>query len=73
MTELNIAITRLELFKFSLLGIKFIREYCEGIKFAAKFVEPDAKMIKKRPKIVICKLLNFPIISVGLVKILSIF
>ena len=52
-------------------GIKFIREYWDGIKLATKLVEIDAIIIKNRTTTVICKLSNLPIISVGLVKILS--
>ena len=50
-------------------GIKFIREYWDGIKLATKLVEIDAIIIKNRTTTVICKLSNFPIISFGLVKI----
>ena len=39
---------------------------------ATKFVEAEAIIIKNRTTIVICMLSNFPTISVGLVKILSI-
>ena len=42
------------------------------MKLATKFVEADAIIIKNRTTIVICILSNFPTISVGLVKILSI-
>ena len=42
------------------------------MKLATKFVEAEAIIIKKRTTIVICILSNFPTISVGLVKILSI-
>ena len=55
----------------SLLGKKLIREYCEGIKLATKLVEAEATTIKKSAIIVICILSNLPIISVGLVNILS--
>ena len=48
------------------------KEYCEGIKFATKFVEADAKIIKKSTITVICKLSNLPIISDGFVNILFI-
>ena len=49
-----------------------IREYCDGIKFAIKLVDAEATIIKNKTVIVICKLLNLPIISVGFVNILSI-
>ena len=39
---------------------------------ATKLVDADAITIKNKAIIVICRLSNFPIISVGLVKILSI-
>ncbi len=52
-----------------MLGIKFISEYCEGIKLATKFVEADAIIIKKIAITVMDVLSNLPIISVGLVKI----
>ena len=42
------------------------------MKLATKFVEAEEIMIKNRTTIVICILSNFPTISVGLVKILSI-
>ena len=61
---------RVALFKFRLLGAKFIREYWDGIRLAIKFVEADAIIIKIKAKIVISKLSNLPIISVGFVKIL---
>ena len=59
------------LFKFKLLGKKLISEYWDGIKLATKLVDAEAIIIKKRAIIVTCKLSNFPIISVGLVNILS--
>ena len=62
-------IIKLDDFKFNLLGIKFIKEYWEGIKFETKFVEIEATIIKSKAIIVIVKLSNFPIISFGLVKI----
>ena len=62
-------IIKLDDFKFNLLGIKFINEYWEGIKFETKLVDTDATIIKSKAIIVIVKLSNFPIISFGLVKI----
>ena len=47
--------------------------YCDGIKFVIKLVDAEAIIIKIRAKFVINKLSNFPIISVGLVKILDKF
>ena len=47
-------------------------EYCDGIKFATKLVEPDARIMNIKAITVICKLSNLPIISVGFVNILSI-
>jgi len=38
---------------------------------ATKLVDADATTIKNKAIIVICKLSNFPIMSVGFVKILS--
>ena len=60
----------LELFNERDEGIKLINEYCEGIKFAIKFVEAEAIIIKIKTKLIISKLSNFPIMSVGLVSIL---
>ena len=60
----------LELFNERDEGIRLINEYCEGIKFAIKFVEAEAIIIKIKTKFVISKLSNFPIMSVGLVSIL---
>ena len=42
------------------------------MKLATKLVEAEAIIIKNKTTIVICILSNFPTISVGLVKILSI-
>ena len=47
--------------------------YCEGIKFVIKLVEADAIIIKINAKLVSSKLFNFPIISVGFVRILDKF
>ena len=52
-------------------GIKLINVYCDGIKFVIKLVDAEAIIIKIRAKFVINKLSNFPIISVGFVKILG--
>ena len=57
----------------SLLGAKLIKEYWEGIKFAIKFVDAVANKIKNKTITVKNILSNFPIISVGLTRILSIF
>ena len=46
-------------FKLNLLGIKFISEYCEGIKLAIKFVDAEAITINNRPTTVNCRLSNF--------------
>ena len=54
-------------------GIKLINVYCDGIKFVIKLVDAEAIIIKIRAKFVINKLFNFPIISVGFVKILDKF
>ena len=62
-------IIKLDDFKFNLLGIKFINEYWEGIKFETKLVDKEATIIKSKAIIVMVKLSNFPIISFGLVKI----
>ena len=51
---------------------KLIKEYWEGIKLATKFVEAEAIIINNNTIVVIAKLSNLPIISVGLVKILLI-
>ena len=52
------------------MGIKLIRVYCDGIKFAIKFVEADPIIMNINAKVVINRLSIFPIISVGFVKIL---
>ena len=58
--------------EFNLLGIRLIKQFCEGIKFAIKLVDAVANKIKNKA-ITLKKILsNFPIISVGLTKILSI-
>ena len=62
-------IIKLDNFKFNLLGTKLIREYCDGIKFETKLVEIEATIIKMKAVIVMAKLSNLPIISLGLVKI----
>ena len=67
----NMEIIILELLTDKDDGIKLINEYWEGIKLAIKFVEAEAIIIKIKTKLVTSKLSNFPIISVGLVKILS--
>ena len=51
--------------------MKLIKVYWEGIKFAIKFVEADAIIIKTKAKQVISKLSIFPIMSVGLVNIIE--
>ena len=66
-----IAIIKLELLKDNVEGIKFIREYWEGMKLAIKLVEKEAIIMKIKAKIVISKLLKDPIISVGFVNILE--
>ena len=43
--------------------MKFIKVYCEGIKFVIKLVEADAIIIKINAKLVSSKLFNFPIIA----------
>ena len=68
-----IEIITLELFKESDEGIKFMKEYCEGIKLAIKLVEADAIIIKIKAKLVKSKLSNFPIMSVGFVNIFERF
>ena len=66
-----IEIIKLELFKESEAGRKFISEYCDGIKFATKLVDTDAITTKIEIKFVINKLSKVPAISVGLVNILD--
>ena len=67
----KIAIIKLELFKVKEDGIKLISVYCEGIKLAIRFVDAEAIKIKHKTKLVISKLFNDPIISVGFVSILD--
>ena len=54
-------------------GSKLIKVYWEGIKFAIKLVDAEAMIIKIKAKETKRILSNFPIISVGLVKIISVF
>ena len=54
-------------------GSKLIKVYWEGIKFAIKFVDAEAMIIKIKAKETKRILSNLPIISVGLVKIISTF
>ena len=54
-------------------GSKLIRVYWEGIKFAIKFVDAEAIIIKIKAKETKRILSNLPIISVGLVRIISTF
>ena len=66
-----IPIIKLELFKDKDEGAKFINVYNDGIKFVIKFVDIDAIIIKNKTKTVTSILSRLPIISVGLVNILS--
>lgn len=66
----SIPIIILDDFKFNLLGIKLINEYCDGTKFETKFVEIEDTIIKEVKQLLFTvKLSNLPIISLGLVKI----
>ena len=47
--------------------------YCDGIKFAIKFVDKEASKIKIKAKLVTSKLSNLPIISDGLISIIDKF
>ena len=51
-TKPRTTIIKLTLFNDNADGIKFIKEYCEGIKFAIKFVEIEAIAIKTKAKII---------------------
>ena len=54
-------------------GKKLIKVYWDGIKFAIKFVEAEAIIIKIKAKTIRKKLSIFPRISVGFVNILERF
>ena len=72
-TKPKTAIIKPALFKDNKLGRKFTKVYCDGIKFAIKFVDADAMIINNKTKFIINKLSNLPIISVGFVSILDKF
>ena len=69
----KIEITKLADFNERDEGAKFIKVYCDGIKFAIKFVDADAIIINNKTKFIINKLSSFPMISVGFVRILDKF
>ena len=62
-----------EVFKLSLLGIRFNNVFCVGTQLAIKFVDAEERIIKNKTITVNSELLIFPMISVGFVKILSMF
>ena len=57
----------------NLLGAKLIKEFWDGMKFAIKFVDAVANNINNKTIILKVIFSNFPMISVGLTKIRSLF
>ena len=53
--------------------MKLINVYCDGIKLVIKLVDVEAIIIKIKTKLVISRLSNLPIISVGFVNIVAKF
>ena len=72
-TKLKQQMIKLELLKESDDGAKLIKVYWEDIKLAIKLVDAEATIIKINARLVISKLSNFPIISVGFVSTLDKF